>query len=57
MVLNKDTEVEVRVEKVQEIMSILEIEMDIEMDKSDKGLGCYQMIEIAKGVSPDLIPQ
>ena len=31
--------------------------MEIEMDKSDKGLGHWQMIEIAKGFSPDLIQE
>ena len=46
-----------RVEKVQEIMSILEVDIEIGMDKFDKGLGCYEMIEIAKGPSPDLIPE
>ena len=57
MTLNKDIELEVRVEKVQEIMSILEVEIEIEMDKSDKGLGCYQIIDIAKGLSPDLLAE
>ena len=57
MTLNKDIELELRVEKVKEIMSILEVEIEIETDKSDKGLGLYQMIEIAKGLSPDPIPE
>ena len=42
---------------MQEIMSALEVEIGIEMDKPNKGLGHCQMIEIAKDFSPDLVPE
>ena len=57
MTPNKD--IDVKVERVSGItkMAILEVEIGVEIDKYNKELECYQMIETGQVLGPDLIPE
>ena len=59
MTPNKDIELEVRVERVQEItkMTILEVEIEVETNNYNKELEHYQIIEIDQGLGQDLTPE
>ena len=56
MTPNRGIEIEVRLERVQEItkMTILEVEIRVETDRCDKEQGHYQMTETGQGLGLDL---